>query len=76
MNRQIFPKQAAGHVFEIQILHVALAIENVVLRKTAERAVQAMENDGIGYVDAMESCQASAEVQIAVFVDAEEVLIE
>ena len=76
MDRQMSPKQTARHIFEVQILHVALAIEDVVIRKAAERAVQAMKNDGIGDVDALESGQAGAEIQIAVFIDTEEILVE
>src|SRR5207244_12622469 len=44
--------------------------------QTDERAVQAVHDDGLGNVDAMEPREAGTKIEIAVFVDAEEVLVE
>src|SRR5437867_10457424 len=76
MNGQILPKQPRGHIFEIQVFHIALPVKDIVFGKMSESAMQTMNNDGIRNIDAVESCQAGPKIQVPVLIDTKEVFIQ
>ena len=75
MSGKIFPDQPAGHVFEIDIFDISLAVKYMGTAEFPDRGVESVINDRVRRVRAFPTPQLRPEAEIAVLAEKEEILI-